>query len=261
MISLRRRTARLLALLLSAVACAAEARAWSPETQKAIAADAARMAPPDLARQIERYRRELAQGAVEPFDDRDALRHAKNPDGSGALDRALVDETASTVAALRSFRTFSEIARRLGRVAHWAADLSNPLNASTADSEEARYFRDYLLYVDTARPRFAVVLYENRAAVDTAADVERLVREALERSRGLYPTIGREYRRIGFASGRGLFDDRSSAFGAAALAYSNAVTDAARLFRYVWLASGGADDRSILDRPRDRMLLVERAAP
>jgi len=253
--------ARSLRLLTAAAVAAAPAFAWSPESQRAIAADAARLAPPDLARQLARYPRELAKGAVEPFTDRQADWHFHNEDGSGTLDRAVGDEVEGAIEALRAFRSFSEVSRRLGRVAHWAADLSNPLNASGRDAEEGRYFLDYLLYADSARHRFAVVLYENHGALRGKADVDHLAADALARGRELYPRIGMEYRRIGFASGRERFDDRSTAFGVAALAYSHAVTDAARLYRYIWLAAGGADTRPILDKPRDRLLLLDRTAP
>jgi hypothetical protein len=235
--------------------------AWSPEAQRAIAADAARIAPPDLAGQLARHAREMALGAAEPFEEGRAEQHVKHADGSGALDRALALEVEGAIAALRAFRPLAEVARRLGRVSHWAADLNNPLNSSADDAEEGRYLRDFLLYADSARPRFAVVLYENAEPVADAAGLARLTERALGRGRALYPTIGREYRRIGFGSGLRLFDDRSSAFGVAALAYSHAVSDAARLFRYIWLAGGGGDPRPVLDRARDRVLLLRAAAP
>ncbi len=240
---------------------AAPAFAWSPDTQSAAALEAARLAPPGLAGQLERHARELQQGAVEPFADTDPQRHFKNPDGSGRLDAAFAEETARAIDGLRAFRPFSEVARRLGRVAHWVADLNNPLNSSAADPEEGRYFRDFLLYAESARPRFALVLYENAAVVSTPRDLATLADRALGRGRELYPMIGLEYRRIGFGSGLAAFDDRSTAFGVAALAYSHAVSDTARVFRYIWLASGGDDPRAVLDRPRDRVLLVPRAAP
>jgi hypothetical protein len=244
------------------VAFAASAgQAWSPESQRAIAADAALLAPPDLAGQLARHARELAAGAVEPFDEGEAERHFENEDGTGALDLALAREVADAVAALRAFRPMGEISRRLGRISHWAADLNQPLNASASDPEEPRYFRDFALYADSARPRFAVVLYENAAPVADAAGVEALVSRALGRGRKLYTLVGREYRRIGFAPGRERFDDRSSAFGVAALTYSHSVSDAARLFRYVWLAGGGGDPRAVLDRARDRLLLLRAGAP
>jgi hypothetical protein len=235
--------------------------AWTPATQQAAALEAARLAPPGLAGQLERHAEELRRGAVEAFSDSDQQRHFKNPDGSGRLDAALAEEVQSAVDGLLAFRPFSEVARRLGRVAHWVADLNNPLNASAADPDEGRYFRDYLLYAESARPRFAVVLYENAAVVSGPRDVATLAERALARGRELYPMIGLEYRRIGFGSGLEAFDDRSTAFGVAALAYSHAVSDTARVFRYVWLAAGGDDPRGVLDRPRDRVLLVPRAAP
>lgn len=248
------------ALLAALFAVAAPAVAWSPEAQRAIAADAARLAPPDLERQLARHARSLGQGAIEPFGEADPERHVKNQDGSGALDRTLAEETAGAIAALRSMAPMGELVRRLGRVAHWAADLNNPLNASTADPDEGRYFRDYFLYADSARPRFAVVLYENAAVVAGPAQIDGLAERALERGRELYPLIGREYRRIGFGVGRERFDDRSTAFGVAALAYSHSVSDAARLFRYIWLAGGGADPRPVLDRPRNRLVLLPKLA-
>ncbi len=252
---------QVLATALILAASAAAGFGWSPDTQRAIAGEAARLAPPDLAEQLFRHAHELAEGAVEPFSDSSPADHYKNPDGSGRLDLALEHEVAATISALRAFRSFAEVSERLGRVSHWVADLNNPLNTSAADPEEGRYFKDFLLYANSARPRFAVVLYENVPVTSSRGGVARLVSDALARGRELYPLIGREYRRIDFANGRLTFDDRSTAFGVAALAYSHAVTDAARLFRYIWLQAGGADPRSVLDRPRDRVLLLSPTAP
>jgi len=240
---------------------AAPVAAWSPASQRAIAADAASLAPPDLVGQLRRHERELAEGTVEPFRDGDASRHVANEDGSGSLESVLLAETDGAIAALRAFRPMEEIVRRLGRVSHWVADLNNPLNSSSSDGEEARFFRDYLFFVDSARPRFSVVLYENADPVKSPGDLAALERRALRRGRELYPMLGREYRRIGFASGVERFDDRSSAFGVAALTYSHAVSDAARVFRYIWIAGGGGDSRPVLDRARDRLLLIRRGLP
>ena len=52
-----------------------------------IAREAARLAPPDLARQIEKHRHAFEEGVNAPFADTDSCRHMKNPDGSGQLDK------------------------------------------------------------------------------------------------------------------------------------------------------------------------------
>jgi hypothetical protein len=236
---------------------AAPAAAWSPVVQEAIAVDAAKLAPPDLARQLARHADELAAGAREPFGEGRPELHYRLADGRGALDRALAEEVDAAIAAIRERRPFAEVARRLGRIAHWTGDLANPLNAAESDPEERRYYRDFLAYVESARPRFAVVVYEQRPPLASATDVERLVADALARGRAWYPAIGKEYRRIDFGVGARRFDDRSTAFGLAALSYSSAVTDAARLFRHVWIAAGGADPRPVFARSRDRVLLLD----
>jgi hypothetical protein len=71
--------------------------------------------------------------------------------------------------------------------------------------------------------------------------------------------IGGEYRRIDFASGLGRFDDRSTAFGVASVAFSHAVTDVTLALRYIWLAAGGIDDRANLPAGGSRLMLLPRS--
>lgn len=223
---------------------AAPAVAWSPSMQEAIALEAARFAPVELRAELQRHVRGLAAGAREPIAENDGNRHVKNDDGSGRLDRVLAEEVAAAIDAMRAGRSWTEIARRLGRVSHFAADLNQPLNTSARDREEGRFFRDFALYADSARPRFALVTYGLERPLGGSAGLRQLTEEALVRGRRLYPAVGREYRRVGFATGAGAFDDRSTAFAVAALSYSHAVSDAARLFRHIWAAAAtGAPDR------------------
>jgi hypothetical protein len=235
------------------------AGAWTPATQVVIAREAARLAPPDLARQIAKHKRVYEEGVDAPFADTDASRHRQNPDGSGQLDRVVEAEVAGAVAAIQGHKPFEEIVRRLGVVSHFVADANNPLASSGADPEAGRYFVDYLRYVETAEPRFPLIFYGLEPGLDHAKTLEPLVAAALKRGRELYPLIGREYRRIDFASGQGRFDDRSTAFGVASVAFSHAVTDVALALRYIWLAAGGIDDRTNLPAGGTRLMLLPRA--
>jgi hypothetical protein len=144
-------------------------------------------------------------------------------------------------------------------LAHYLADANNPLAAAQADAEEPRFFADYLRYAESAQPRFAVVFYGYDPRLG-AGGVRPLVEGALARGRQSYPAIGREYRRIGFAPGRARFDDRSTAFGVAAIAFSHAVSDVAAVLRHVWLRAGGADQPPQLLDARSTMVLVPRLA-
>ena len=94
-----------------------------------------------------------------------------------------------------------------------------------------------------ARPRFAPVFYLGEPTVGSERDVRLLLLRALQRGRDFYPRVGDEYRRIGYGPGARGFDDRSTAFGVAAISFSHAITDVARVLRYVWMAGGGGDPR------------------
>lgn len=245
-------------LSLAAVSAAtAPAAAWTPGTQLNIAREGARLAPPDLARQIQRHQKAFEAGVLAPFDDGDPNLHMKNRDGSGALDRVIAAEVDAAIQAIRAPRPFEEIVRRLGVVAHYIADANNPLAAAADDGEEGRYFVDYLRYAETAEPRFPLVFYGLRHNLERRRDVSPLVGEALRRGREVYPKLGLEYRRIGFASGIGRFDDRSSAFGIASVSFSHAVTDLVEVLRYIWVTAGGADARTGL-AAGNRVLLLPR---
>jgi len=245
------------ALLATAASWALPAAAWSPASQETVAVEAAKMAPPDLARQLERRRDVFLEGVRSAFLE-DAERHFKNSDGTGTLDRTIFLESDAAVKAIRDLGPFDEVVRQLGVVAHYVADLNNPLNTSGTDGDEARYFADYLRYVQQVEPRFALVFYTTEPVVESRSELKTLIGRALYRGRALYPLIGAEYRRIGFASGIGRFDDRSTAFGAAAVAFSHAVSDVARVLRYIWLAGGGIDERTRLWAEKDRLLLLHR---
>jgi hypothetical protein len=235
------------------------AAAWTPATQVTIAREAARLSPPDLYRQIDKHRRAYAEGVNAPFADTDASRHAQNPDGSGGLNRAALDAADAAILAIRGHQPFEEVVRRLGVVSHFVADANNPLASSAADPDEGRYFGDYFRYIETAEPRFPLVFY----GLPTGSDgrgVASLLDAALHRGRQLYPMIGREYRRIHFGTGVGVFDDRSTAFGVGSVAFSHAVTDVTLVLRYIWLAAGGIDDRAHLPAGGERLTVLPRTA-
>jgi hypothetical protein len=243
-----------------AISAPGAAHAWKPSTQQAIALEAGALAPPDLARILTKHQKEYLRGAVEPLSDGNAQRHMKNADGSGSLDQTIAAELSAAIDLIRRHRPFAEVAVRLGRISHFVADANLPLNTANADPREGTYFRDFLEYVDSARPRFAVVFYGVGSEWRGPRDIESWTRSTLVRGRKLYPSIGEEYRRIGGLSGRDTFDDRSTAFAVAAVSYSHAVSDVARALRHVWIASGGSDPRVRLAARSESLIVVDGGA-
>lgn len=252
------RTRRFLLALAAAAALApgSETAAWTPESHRLIAEEAARLAPPDLYRQIVRNREAYRQGISDGFAERDPAAHVKNPDGSGRLDEAIAVTVDNAIRTIEAPRPFNEVAYRLGIVAHFVADAHNPLNSAESDPAEGRYYADFLRYLESASPRVRMVFYGFRPGFEGRRDLPRLVDEALAQGRELYPMVGREYRRTGFRPGVEAFDDRSTAFAVASLAHSYAISDIAEVLRYIWLEAGGIDTRRrIPERGREVIAL------
>ncbi len=245
-----------LALLALAAALAVPAGAWTPRSQEGIARTAARLAPPDLYRQIARNRDAYLLGAVDPFRDQQPGNHVQNGGGDGRLAEVIEVAVQNAIDSIRAHRPFNEIVYRLGVVAHYLADANDPLATAENDPEEARYRADFLRFAESTEPRLRIVFYGFRPGFEGRRDLPALVDEALERSRQLYPLIGREYRRIGFQSGLRSFNDRSTAFAVVGLGYNHAVSDIAEVLRYIWLAAGGADTRRRLPLRGQETVLV-----
>ena len=243
---------------MAAAVAATPAAAWTQRTQLAIVETAARLAPDDLARQLERHKAALREGVLDPFADHAGSRHEANADGSGRLRQVVRTEARRTVAGIEGHRPFSEIVHQIGVLSHFVTDLNDPLRVANLDPSESAYGSRYPRYLDAARKRFTVIYYGTGRRVGSSAELEALVGRTLERGRQLYPDVAREYRRIGRNGGR--FDDRSTAFAVGSLTYSHAVSDVVAMMRYVWLAAGGSDAGSLPQRAGDRRVVVDRGA-
>ncbi len=231
-------TSTALVIFLGFVA-AAPAQGWTPETHVEIARQAATIAPPDLLRQIKRNEKAFEAGLSSSIGGR------SHSDSGGALLSRLRDGSLTIVRAIEAHKPFREIVHELGRLAIYAAEANNPLKHSSDDPQEARYRSDYEAYVASAFPRFSVVFYGEGRDVRTESALVRLLSATGDRGSRLYPLIGREYRRVGGFDGVRQFDDKSTAFGVGAIAFSHAVSDLAAIYRYVWLSAGGADQRDL----------------
>ena len=245
-------------LVVTIALVASPAAAWTQRTQLAIVETAARLAPDDLARQIERHKAELRQGVLHPFADHAGSRHETNADGSGQLRQVLRNEARRAVGGIEGHRPFSEVVHQIGVMSHYVADLNDPLRVANLDPSEPAYGAQYPRYLDGARQRFRVVYYGSGRRISSSAELEALLGRTLKRGRQLYPDVAREYRRIGRSGGR--FDDRSTAFAVGSLAYSHAVSDVAAMMRYIWMAAGGSDTGSLPGAAGDRLVLVGQGA-
>ena len=215
----------------------AAGQAWTSETEVRIAQRAAIFAPSDLKHQIDKHAQALVEGV---------LAARESPAVGVALDRALYTEVERAIESIRQHRPFSEIVQRLGQVTHYITLTNSPLAIGSSDPSESRYARDYPIYIESAQPRFNPIFYGEGRRIDNPRDLSLMVHAAMARSRDSYTLLANEYRRVDYAQGRRVFDDRSTAFGISALAYSHSISDTIGVLLYIWLRAGGADRRDFL---------------
>ncbi len=229
------------AILLALLAAPAPMWAWSKQSHIDIAWEAARLAPPDLFRQIVRHKNSFRDGLIYPFDDGSPERRFVNPDGTGLLDEVILIEADNAVRSITAHRPFQDIVFQLGLVLHYVLEANNPLQVDLGDPSEATYAADYEAYLQYASKRVPGVFYGIDPELRGLADLEPFITRTIDRSRSLYPYVGDEYRRVGGGPGVERFDDKSTAFGVASVAFNRALTDAVAVLRLVWLEAGGTD--------------------
>jgi hypothetical protein len=214
----------------------ATAGAWTHASDQRIAKKSAALAPPDLRLLLDRYESEYLRGLERAqADEGSEAHHFFIVSRTGRLREQIELETATTVAAIRSNKPMSEIVERLGRLAHLVADANNPFHVSNGDARLSLMHDDFEQYFERRMSKFATVFY----GLDSNFALRSYLDKTFTRSARFYPLMSEEYFRGGVEHTSSQFDDRSTAFGVAAVSYSHAVTDLVNLYYYIWREAGG----------------------
>jgi hypothetical protein len=217
-----------------ALVAAAVSIGWSDTTTRWAAWSAVEFFPPDLARHVRKNHRRFEAGLSRGLQAPPSWR-AGPP---GKLREALEAQAIHCAEALLEPVPLDDLVEELGVLAVLALDANDPLAVSHGDPREPQYAAEYWRYVDDIRGRVRLVYYgrDPRLAGDGPAAT---VHAAITRSDALYPYIGDEFFRTGSLRSWRTFDDRSVAFGVAAVSLSRGLTDVANLAQYVWMRGGG----------------------
>jgi hypothetical protein len=231
------------------------ASAWSSKTALAITEQALILAPPHLSRQLDRHQGRFREGVLLPYKQAGGTAQglALPPD---VLKRAIEKEARNGIKAIEGHVSFDEVIYRMGYVSSLVATANYPLLSEMTAPVRPVYVADYPAFVESAFPRFSVVFYGDGRMLETEADLQAMISAAFLRSQGVRPLLSLEYDRIGTPNGVELFDDRSTAFGISAMAYSQAVSDVVAILRYIWLGAGGVDSNDLLPLDEDQLILL-----
>jgi hypothetical protein len=197
--------------------------------------DALRLLPVSLRELLGHRRRALLAAMLAPGSTEDRPDHWQHPEGAygtGAL-RA-ESEAEGLIAAVDAHEPLAGIVARFGRLAHWVADVNDPLHTADRDPRLARYYVDYQEYLESQIPRFRLVFLGYRSEVLSRSGPRAFLLQSATRSREYARAVRRAYTPEGVRVSSQSFDERSLAFGVGALAYSNAVNDVVRVWLWAW---------------------------
>ena len=218
-------------LILAAVLVAAHGASFAFDSQgrARIAIDAIRLAPPALARQINRNRDALLKGA----------RQVTPPRTPAEAQQWIAAEADRAVAMIDTHRPFLEISGVLGRLAGALTCLNNPLwgEASEPDRTDAQrfsvYFEDHMDRFPLVHARGGPPATDRQGLAGLAAAIRLRYEDDRQRLRLAYhPPDGGSIQPADF-------DERSVPFAIASLAYSNAVNDVAIVWIDIWRRANG----------------------
>ena len=136
---------------------------------------------------------------------------------------------------IRKGEPMPRVVERLGVIAHLVSDANNPFHIANDDPRLDASHNDFEQYFERRMSKFATVFY----GLDADFRIGPYLDKTFARTSRFYPLMGEEYFRSGERRTSAEFDDRSTAFGVAAVCYSHAVTDLVNLYYYIWREAGG----------------------
>ena len=188
--------------------------------------------PPSLRLALEHYRDDVRRGMLEPLTAEDDPAHLP-PWQTGTLDTELAARMDAVVRAAAKPKSFRELAKALGSLAHFVADAGFPPGAAGASG--ASHYAEFGTFCQSRLPRFRLVFGGHDDPFLAADDAAGFARAILEEARANDVGVARAYASAGTPVNPSAFDDRSVPFAVGALAYSKSVTYVVR----AWLAAWG----------------------
>jgi hypothetical protein len=234
------RRARAVTLLLLALPPTASVFAWTDGTRIRMIRDALKISPPALRDVLLRYENELTRGMLEPSRHEDEEVHFQHADGrKGMAAPGVAHKEAEVREMLQNRRSFRRVAYEMGTLAHLVADVEFPLNASDADPREPLYREAYRTYIEQNLDKIPFVVDRGPSKELERGDLRAFMMAGARRAVKNYAFIGPAFKDDGTPRSPDALDERSVPFGIASLSYSNATSDIARVWFYLWKSVNG----------------------
>jgi hypothetical protein len=232
-----RRSAALLVLFLVS---SASADAWPHELTRAIARDALRLLPESLARLLYDREEEIAAEWTRlPTPLQSALTADLMAGSLGDETMRALDARAEDVLRLFAERRVSEGLLRLGALARFPVDFSDPILTVGPEGYPAGVAREYYAFITVNLEKIPVTLTRAEALELRIQDLGAYWNGVIIESRRQSVVLRKEMVRGERIVDHRLIDYRSPVFAVGSLSYSRAVTAVAATWLAIWRRAGG----------------------
>lgn len=203
--------------------------AFTPESRMTITLNAFKLMPPSLRTQLEKHKKTCLMGALQPMLQEGEQPH--NPGGDGAAAAENISRQVQVIVDLiDNHEPFNKVIHEMGILSYYVTDLNFPL---TISGEGKEHYDTFARFCQNKEDKIQFVFYGYYDPHLSKNDLHAFSGEVFQRSSSHIPYVVQAFSR----AQQGVeteFDDRSILFGIAAISYSHAITDVARIWLYVW---------------------------
>jgi hypothetical protein len=229
-------------ILLSFVFCFALVSAsecWTPKTYQLIVVKSVELMPVSFKNIMLQHQEEILSGAIRPDDQGEQAHRYNVATKSGFLRDRMEDLMNTLPKKIHDHTSFRLLAADFGRLAHYMADLNDPLVLSDADNREAQYRADFAIYAEKNVDKFPWIFDGHVDPLLEKSDFEDYFYAIAFHTEERYPRIGEAYFPNGVLISSDTFDYRSHPFGIASLSYSHSISNTVQVWFYIWRKAHG----------------------
>jgi len=208
--------------------------AFTPESRANITLQAFKLMPPSLRQQLNKHRKECLRGALDAMSGVGESQHSITENGKFLAEK-ISEQIDKIVSMIDRQEPFKNIVYEMGILSHYATDLNAPLSPN-GDGKE--HYNAFYRFCFQKEKKIRIVFYGFSDPFLAQKDLAQFSENSLNRTLSHVPYVKDSFSRARNGSDSE-FDERSILFGIAALSYSHAVTDIARLWLYAWNESHG----------------------
>lgn len=210
------------------------AYAFTPESRVTITLNAFKLMPPSLRAQLEKHKKECLMGALEPMIHNGEWNH--HPGLHGELIAEKISHHVDVIVnMINNHEPFKNIIHEMGTLSHHVTDLNFPL---TRNGDGKKYYDAFAKFCSSKEDKIPFVFYGFYDPHLSKNNIQGFSAEVNRRSMSHIPYVKESFLRTRQGS-QAEFDDRSILFGIAALSFSHAITDIARVWLFVWNQAHG----------------------